>query len=177
MTPISITQQLRDLATEQASLRPLPDLQALEHRLAVVGAQAQLDTALRGELAVANLNLEQAKAAHARNAAINTELARLTHEQSVQEAEERARLINAATEQVSALRADFAAQAKALCRLYEQMHQLNSRYQQTIPGYRAARLPEFDFPMMTPAGWQGITSEHVRTNALHWLNAEKKEAA
>lgn len=177
---ISIEQTRRDiqaLQLEQQRLQPLPDIAAHERHLMLASAKASVDINLRGEVVAADMALKAAHAAHKRNAEINSELQSLERQLSMAEAEQRTLQIEEATKKVQSLHNEFNAQAKSLCRLYEQMHQQNLHAARTVPGYRPIRLPEFNLPMMLPAGWQGVTSELIKTHSLPWLNAEKKEAA
>lgn len=173
----TLGQQIRDLQEEQTNLYPLPDIPQLEHRVALLGAQAQININLKGELSAAVDNLFHAHKKHIRNAEINTEIKNLTTLKDQQEAEERQRKIDEATQHMTTMQSEFNTLCKQICRHYEQMHRANLHYERTAPGYRPLRLPEFNFPAMLPPGWQGVTSDMIRSKSLHWLNAEKDKAA
>jgi hypothetical protein len=178
--PISIEETRRTIAAlqaEQFALYPLGDIPALEHRLAIVGAQAQVKPSLRGELEAVSNALDAAVAAHARNAAINTEINHLTIQLNIAEAEARQRLIEEANSRILSLKDEFNLTAKEMCRKWEQLHRTIRHYEHSVPGYRALRLPEFDMPFMLPTGWTGSTTDLIRQGSLPWLNKEKEQAA
>jgi len=179
--PVSPTQAIRDLESERQGLLPLikslPDIQELEHRIAVLGAQCQVNLNLKGELKDAIEHLDRVRKATARNNDIKFQIVHLEQAKSQLEAEERLRKIDNANKRMLEMKAEFNATAKSLCRLYEQMHRQNRIYQNSVPGFNPMRLPEFNFPFMLPMGWNGVTSDLIKQNSLPWLNKEKPEAA
>lgn len=164
-------------AAVAAQAAPLPDLAALEREVSLATARATLDPMKRGDLLLAVTSLEEAQARHQEQYARNTRVRELQQELSVAEAEERMAGIRAADATMDGLEGEFIAGAKQLCRLADQMRRQNLALTASVPGYKSRGMPSFDFAFFTPMGWQGRTSEHIKTSALVWLNRENDKAA
>lgn len=152
-------------------------LEPLVQRLNRATANAAIDLNLRGEVVNAKMALEAEEANHAVYADLTRALAQLEAELEAATSAERLGKITDAKARMLALSNDFDAACRTVCRIYEQMLDQQDIYNRTLPGYTAIQMPEVDFKHMTPAGWVGTTSDHIRSHSLQWLNSEKDKAA
>lgn len=171
-----IRADLANLRQQQASLHRVP-LAPLHARLARATTQALLDINLRGEVVNAQHAIEHAEAESARYAELQGAIVVLERDLVEAEFAERLIHIREADQQSARMANDYDSACRVVCRLYEAMVDQHAILSRTTPGWHAPQLPSFDFSHMTPSGWQGVTSEHIASGALAWLNSEKARAA
>lgn len=171
-----IRADLAQLRQQQASIHRVP-LEPMRQRVQRVAVQALLDPNLKGELHVAQANLEVEEANHARFAELTGAIAVLERDLREAEFTERMIHIREADQRAACMANDFDSACRVVCRIYEAMVQQNAALSRQTPGWISPPLPSFTFSHMVPDGWQGCTSEHVASGGLVWLNAEKARAA
>lgn len=175
---ISIQQHQRDIAQLQAEQRYeiTPNIERLNQRVAITTAQATLDPGLRGELQVALNDLRQGQATIAANKERAARIRQLQHE--LTEAEQQARMaaIELANNALANANAEYLAAGKTLIRAYRRLL-IQQRRSQHTPGAKTAIPSGFNFAPANPAGWDGFTSDMMRSGPLPFEQREQEREA
>lgn len=169
----AIHTRIQTLKAEQLGLY-LPSLASLEQQIQHNAARAVVNDAFKATVQHLIDTKADGEAAWRRNGEINTEITRLADEITSLQQQERHARVQDAERAYLALKNEFGISAKALCRLYVQLKELDARNARNVPGWQSRTPPRFNVQALNPPGWQGETCDML---PLPWMVKESERAA
>jgi hypothetical protein len=177
--PVSIEETRRTIAQLRAEqqFEPKPDLDQLQHKVNHWTTQATINPALRGELQVAVLALEQARATIADNTQRQNRIVELTNQLADAEQDQRMARIELANRQLEDANNEYRNACLLAARAYRRLLR-QQRNSQQVPGAKTVISAGLHVPFLMPQSWQGTLGDAMKQGLMPWEQQQpEREAA